>query len=59
MPARSRADPRKEIPAAEMAQHNPSLVGGDFAQGRVTMYGMIARQPVLQLIGDRVPATVR
>src|SRR5699024_4045448 len=30
----------RAIPAAEMAQHNPSLVGGDFAQGRVTMYGM-------------------
>src|SRR5699024_149596 len=33
----------RAIPAAEMAQHNPSLVGGDFAQGRVTMYDMIAR----------------
>lgn len=33
----------RAIPAAEMPRHNPSLVGGDFAQGRVTMYDMIAR----------------
>lgn len=31
------------IPASEMAQHNPALVGGDISMGRVTMAGMIAR----------------
>lgn len=31
------------IPASEMSQHNPALVGGDISMGRVTMAGMIAR----------------
>jgi phytoene dehydrogenase-like protein len=31
------------VPAAEMADHNPALIGGDIAQGRVTMARMIAR----------------
>ncbi|MCT1776151.1 NAD(P)/FAD-dependent oxidoreductase [Brachybacterium sp. p3-SID957] len=31
------------ISAADMAQHNPSLVGGDIAMGRVTMWDMVAR----------------
>ncbi|WP_193106866.1 NAD(P)/FAD-dependent oxidoreductase [Brachybacterium sp. FME24] len=31
------------ISAADMARHNPSLVGGDISMGRVTMYDMIAR----------------
>lgn len=31
------------IPAARMAEHNPALIGGDIAMGRVSMAGMIAR----------------
>ena len=31
------------VSAADMSHHNPSLVGGDIAQGRVTMWDMIAR----------------
>lgn len=31
------------IPAARMAEHNPSLVGGDIAGGAITLWRMIAR----------------
>ena len=31
------------VPAAEMAHHNPALLGGDIAMGQVTMRTMIAR----------------
>lgn len=31
------------VSAADMSQHNPSLVGGDIAMGRVTMWDMVAR----------------
>lgn len=33
----------RAISAADMSQHNPALVGGDIALGRVTMYDMVAR----------------
>lgn len=31
------------VSAADMSKHNPSLVGGDIAMGRVTMWDMVAR----------------
>ena len=31
------------IPAARMAEHNPSLVGGDIAGGAITLWRMVAR----------------
>lgn len=40
---RDRVVASRGISAAEMDQHNPSLVGGDIAMGRVTMWRMIAR----------------
>ena len=33
----------RAVPAAEMEQHNPALLGGDISLGRVTMARMIAR----------------
>jgi len=44
------------IPASEMAQHNPALVGGDISMGRVTMAGMIAR-PTARLDPYRLAET--
>lgn len=44
------------IPASQMAEHNPALVGGDISMGRVTMAGMIAR-PTARLDPYRLAGT--
>ncbi|MDO5663103.1 MAG: NAD(P)/FAD-dependent oxidoreductase, partial [Brachybacterium sp.] len=31
------------IPAAQMAEHNPALLGGDIAMGSTSLWGMVAR----------------
>ena len=42
-PGEHEVDLRGAVPAAEMEQHNPALLGGDISLGRVTMARMIAR----------------